>query len=79
MNILNSVKDKTPMTRQIPCSCGNYYISQTHQNVGTRLQQHKEGIEKALKSKNSLISFDSTLSKNIFKIQTIMFYWTKQF
>ena len=53
MDLLNSGKDKTPITRlrgvyQIPCSCGNYYIGQTHQNLGTRLQQHKESIEKTL-------------------------------
>ena len=57
MNLLNSGKDKTTVTRlrgvyQIPCSCGNYYNGQTHQNLGTRLQQHKESIEKASKSRN---------------------------
>jgi len=30
------------------------------------LQQHKESIEKALKSKNNSISFDSALSNRIF-------------
>ena len=72
MNLLNSGKDKTPVTRlrgvyQIPCSCGNYYIGRTHQNLGTRLQQHKESIEKALKSRNNSISFDSALSNHIFE------------
>ena len=72
MNLVNSGKDKTPITRlrgvyQIPCSCGNYYIGRTHQNLGTRLQQHKESIEKALKSKNNSISFDSALSSHIFE------------
>ena len=71
MNLLNFGKDKTPVTRlrgmyQIPRSCGNYYIGRTHQNLGTRLQQHKESIEKALKSKNNSISFDSALSNRIF-------------
>ena len=72
MNLINSGKDKTPITRlrgvyQMPCSCGNYYIGRTHQNLGTRLQQHKESIEKALKSKNNSISFDSALSNHIFE------------
>ena len=71
-NLLNSGKDKTPVTRirgvyQIPCSCGNYYIGQTQQNLGTRLLQHKKSIEKALKSKNNSISFDSALSNHIFE------------
>ena len=52
---------------QIPCSCGNYYIGRTHQNLGTRFQQHKESIEKALKSTNSSISFDSALRNHIFE------------
>jgi len=51
----------------IPCSCGNYDIGLTHQNLGTRLQQRKESIEKALKFKNSSISFDSALSNHIFE------------
>ena len=70
MNLLNFGKDKTPVTRlrgvsQIPCSCGNYYIGRIHQNLGTRIYQHKESIEKALKSKNSNTSFDSALSNHI--------------
>ena len=52
---------------QIPRSCGNYYIGQIHQNLGTRLQQHKESIKKALKSKNNSISFYSALSNHIFE------------
>jgi len=72
MNLLSSGKDKTPVIRlrgvyQTPCSCGNYYIGRTHQNLGTRLQQHKESIEKALKSRNNSISFDSGLSNHISK------------
>ena len=72
MNLFNSDKDKIPVTRlrgvyQIPCSYGNYYIGRTHQNLGTRLQQHKESIEKAFKSKNSSISFDSALSNHIYE------------
>ena len=72
MNLVHSGKDKTPITRlrgvyQIPCSCGNYYIGRTHQNLESRLQQHKESIEKALKSKNNSVSFDSALSNHIFK------------
>jgi len=83
MSLLNSGKDKTPVTRlrrvyQIPCSCGNYYIGRTHQNLGTRLEEYKESIEKALKSKSSSIYFDSDLSNHILKIQTIMFYLMKQ-
>ena len=71
-NLFNFGKNETPVTRlrgvyQIPCSCGNYYNSRTHQNLETRLQQHKESIEKALKSKNSSISFDSALSNHIFE------------
>ena len=78
MNLLNSGKDKTPMTRlrgvyQIPCSWGNYYIGRTHQNLGTRLQQHKESIEKALKSRNNSISFDSALSNHIYKCHKIFY------
>ena len=51
MNLVNSGKGKTPITRlrgvyQIPCSCENYYIGQTHQNLGTRLQQHKKVLKK---------------------------------
>ena len=76
MNILHSGKDKTPVTRlrgvyQIPFSCGNYYIGRTHQNLGTRLQQHKESIEKALKSVNNYISFDSALSNHSFEYQPL--------
>ena len=72
MNLLNSVKDKSPVTRlrgvyQIPCICGIYYIGRTHQNLGTRLQQHKESIEKASTSRNNSISFDSALRNHIFE------------
>jgi len=72
MHLLNSGKDKTPVTRlrgvyQIPCSCENYYIGRTNQNLGTKLQQHKESSEKALKSKNNSISFDSASSNHIFE------------
>ena len=70
MNLVNSGKDKTSITRlrgvyQIPCSCGNYYICRSHQNLGTRLQQNNKSIEKALKSRNSSVSFDSALSNYI--------------
>ena len=51
----------------IPFICGNYYIGRTHRNLGTRLQQHKESIEKALKSRNKSISIDSALSNHIFE------------
>ena len=72
MNLLNYGKDKTPVTRlrgvyQIPCSCGNYYIGRTHQNLGTSVKQHKESTEKALKYRNNSISFDSVLSNRIFE------------
>ena len=38
INLLNSGKDKTPVTRQrdvyeIPCDCGKFYVERTHQNL----------------------------------------------
>ena len=42
-------------------------LVEPHQNLGTRLQQHKESIEKALKSRNNSISSDSALSNHIFE------------
>ena len=43
IHLLNSGKDKTPVTRQrgvyqIPCVCQNYYVGRTHQDLEKRLQ-----------------------------------------
>ena len=54
-NLLNSSKDKTPITHQrgvyqIPCDCGKFYVGRIPQNFEKRLQQHKDDITKALNS-----------------------------
>ena len=60
INLLNSGKDRTPVTRQrgvnqIPCDCGKFYIGRTHQNFEKRLQQHKDDITKGLLFEESAI------------------------
>ena len=72
INLLNSGKDKTPVTRQrgvhqIPCDCGKIYAGRTHQNFEKRLQQHKDDITKALNSNITSVSFDSALSSHVFE------------
>ena len=72
INLLNSGKDKTPVTRQrgvyqIPCDCGKFYVGRTHQNFEKHLQQHKDDITKALKSNVTSVSFDSALSSHVFE------------
>ena len=67
INLLNSGKDKTPVTRQrgvyqIPCDCGKFYVGRTHQIFEKRLQQHEDEITKALNSNITSVSFDSALS-----------------
>jgi len=71
-NLLNSGKDKTPVTRQrdvcqIPCDCGRFYLRRTYQNLEKRLQQHKDDITKALNPNITSVSFDSALSSHTFK------------
>ena len=72
INLLNSGKDKTPVTRQrgvyqIPCDCGKFYVGRTQQNFEKRLQQHKDDITKALNSNITSVSFDSALSSYVLK------------
>ena len=69
INLLNSGKGKTPVTRQrgfyqIPLDCGKFYVGRTHQNFEKRLQQHKDDITAAL---NSNITYVSALRSHVFK------------
>ena len=68
INLLNSGKDKTPVTPQrgvyqIPCGCGKFYVGRTHQNF----EKHKDDITKALNSNITSVSFDSALSSHVFE------------
>ena len=70
--LLNSGKDKTPVTRQrgvyqIPCDCGKFCVGRIHQNFEKRLQQRKDDITKALNSNIASAYFDSALSSNVFE------------
>ena len=72
INLLNSGKDKTPVTRQrgvyqIPCDCGKFYVGRTNQNFEKRLQQRKDDITRALNSNITYVSFDSALSSYVFE------------
>ena len=72
INLLNSGKNKTPVTSQrgvyqIPCDCGKFYVGRTHQNFEKCLKQHKDDITKALNSNITSVSLDSDLRSHVFE------------
>ena len=59
-SMLTKVEDTLPPGKQsnvldrIPCSCGQVYIGETKQRLGTRLKEHRDACERGMMEKSAV-------------------------